>query len=145
MAPGNALFLPRGWWHCVFSHPFSAGLSVGHSQKRVPAVPEPALELELGADVPATVTVTGSSYNHGTLFFTARSGERVYRSSFTNKRLEYKGTFDMAKEVEKMCGEPNPPKAYTNLFDRFKQAQGGGSSTSTEPPPEKRMRTRGGK
>ena len=68
----------------------------------------------------------------------------MYRSSFTNKRLKYKGTFDMAKEVEKMCGEPNPPKAYTNLFDKFttEQAQGGGSSTSTEPPPEKRMRTR---
>ena len=64
------------------------------------------------------------------------------RSSFTSKRLEYKGTFDMAKEVEKMCGESNPPKAYTTLRATFTTVQGGGASTSTEPAPEEGMRTR---
>ena len=52
--------------------------------------------------------------------------------------------FDMAREVEKMCGESNPPKAYTNLRAKFatEQARGGGASTSTEPAPEEGMRTR---
>ena len=119
-------------------------LSVGHNQKRVRAAPEPAVELQLGG-VPATVTVTGSTPGRGTLFFKARLGECVFKSSFTSReRLVGLGIFDMAKEVEKMCKEPDPPKAYTNLLDKFapKQAQGGGASTSTEPPPEKRMRTR---
>ena len=131
-----------GWWHCVYSHPFSAGLSVGHNQKRVRAAPEPAVELQLGG-VPATVTVTGSISERGTLFFKARLGECVFKSSFTSRaRLVGLGMFDMVKEVEKMCGEPDPPKAYTNLCDKFATVQGGGASTSTEPAPEEGMRTR---
>ena len=50
--------------------------------------------------------------------------------------------FDMVKEVEKMCGEPDPPKAYTNLRAKFATVQGGGASTSTEQAPEEGMRTR---
>ena len=69
----------------------------------------------------------------------------VFKSSFTSRaRLVGLGMLDMAKEVEKMCGEPDPPKAYTNLLDKFAtgQVQGGGASTSTEPAPEEGMRTR---
>ena len=69
----------------------------------------------------------------------------MFKSSFTSRaRLVGLGMFDMAKEVEKMCKEPDPPKAYTNLLDKFApgQAQGGGASTSTEPAPEEGMRTR---
>ena len=42
---------------------------------------------------------------------------------------------DMATQVEEMCAEVSPPKAYTKLREMFppEQAQGGGASTSTEP------------
>ena len=84
-----------------------------------------------------------STPGRGTLFFKARLGECVFKSSFTSReRLVGLGMFDMAKEVEKMCGEPDPPKAYTNLRDKFATVQGGGASTSTEPAPEEGMRTR---
>ena len=98
-----------------------------------------------GEGVPATVTVTGSITERGTLFFKARLGKCVPKSSSTSRaRLVGLGMLDMAKEVEKMCGEPGPPKAYTNLLDKFAagRVQGGGASTSTEPAPEEGMRTR---